>query len=148
VPLQRRLMILAAVGLLSAACKKKFEILPDEAKQVSRSDKTETGEEGQGDISLREYKFSLKEQTFLCESRNYPDSATALAAAKKNIAERPQEELKSEKAQFALSGRSVWLRADKQLVWCMLSSGKGENVAMAMQPVRNLFVQKYKEASP
>ncbi len=134
------IMVLMALG-----CKRKFEILPADAKQVTRSDKTESAGEGQADVALREYKFTHKDQIFLCESREFENSTAALNAAKKTIAERPQEEQKTDKAHFALSGRSLWLRADKQLVWCMLSSGKGD--IAAMQPVKELFLKKFREVS-
>lgn len=131
--------ILAAAGLLTVACKRKFEIIPEGAKQVSREDKTEA------DVSLREYKFALGAEIFLCESRDFPDAVKAAEAARKAIAERPQEEQKTERAHFALSGRSIWLRAEKQLVWCMLTTSGSDRVGAAMLPVRELFLKKFKE---
>lgn len=128
-----------AAVFLAVACKKKFEIIPDGAKQVSREDKTEA------DASLREYKFTLNNEVFLCESRDFPDSLRATEAGRKAIPERPQEEQKNEKAHFALSGRSLWLRTDKQLVWCMLTTSGGDRVAAAIAPVRELFLKKFKE---
>ena len=130
--------------LLAAACKKKFELVPEGAKQVSRSDKTESNED-QADVFLREYKFTLANETFLCESREFADAKIAAAAAKKSIAERPEEEQQAPNARFALSGRSVWLYTDKHLVWCMLSSGKSGGAAMT--PVKELFLKKFKEFS-
>jgi hypothetical protein len=131
--------------LLALGCKRKFEILPADAKQVTRSDKTENAGEGEADVALREYKFTHNNQVFLCESREFISSTAALQAAKKTIAERPQEEQKTDKAHFALSGRSVWLRADKQLVWCMLSSSKGD--VAAMHSVKEVFLKKFREVS-
>jgi len=132
------LPVLAAV-FFTVACKKKFEIIPEGAKQVSREDKAEA------DVSLREYKFTLNNEIFLCESRDFPEAAKATEAARKAIAERPQEEQKTGNAHFALSGRSIWLRTGKQLVWCMLTTSGGERIGAAMLPVRELFLKKFKE---
>ena len=139
--------ILAFAIVLFAACKKKHEILPDDAKQVSRSDKTETD-----GVSLREYQFTVKDksgvpQKFVCEAREFSNNESAALAAKKSIAERPQEELKSQSAHFALSGRSVWLRAKEKLVWCMLATGRADELPVAMESIRALFMRHYREAA-
>jgi len=126
---------LLLIGIV--ACKKKIELIPDGARQVTRSD------ESDGDVSLRRYNFSLAGSDFVCESRAFAEAGAAVQAAQKAIAERPQEELKSDQAHFARSGRSLWLRQDRQVVWCMLASGKKEAIDENLKPVRDLFVRRY-----
>jgi hypothetical protein len=123
------------------ACKRKTELIPEGARQVTRTDERE------GDVSLRRYNFSLDGADFVCESRTFADAEAALVAAKKSIAERPLEEMKSTDAYFARSGRSLWLRQGRQIVWCMLASGKKEAVDQNLKPVRDLFMRRYQEGT-
>lgn len=145
-----RTAVLLAVLLASAACRKKTELLPDGAKQVTRSDSNETGDSGA--VLLREYRFALADaksgtHTFVCESRNFPDVETAQKAAVKAIAERPQSGEQKAQARFAASGRSVWLWRERELVWCMLTNPGVTDVGSAMQPVVARFRRQYEEAS-
>jgi hypothetical protein len=145
-----RTAVLLAALLASAACRKKFELLPEGAKQVTRSDTNETGDGGT--VALREYRFALGDaksgtHTFVCESRNFPDAETAKKAAAKSIAERPQSGEQKAQARFASSGRSVWLWRGRELVWCMLTTPRVTDIAIVMQPVVAKFKKQYEEAS-
>ena len=130
-----------------AACKRKLELLPPDAKNIARADSHE-GEKG--DVILREYKFTSpgadrKSHQFLCESREYDSAEAAARDAKKKIAERPQEKIGKGGGLFALSGNSLWLSREKSLVWCMLAE-KSENPAQAIEPVRKLFLARLEES--
>lgn len=142
----RRAAVLLVVLLISAACRKKTELLPAGAKQVTRTDSSEAGENG--DISLREYRFVLGDakngaSSFVCESRNYPDVETAQKAATKSIAERPQAGGQKTQARFAVSGHSVWLWQGRELVWCMLTTPRVTDLSSAMQPVVEKFQKQF-----
>lgn len=145
-----RTAVLLAVLLAFAACRKKFELLPEGAKQVTRSDTNEAGDGGA--VSLREYRFALGDakggtHTFVCESRNFPDAEAAKKAAAKSIAERPQSGAQKTQARFAASGRSVWLWRERELVWCMLTTPRVADIGSVMQPVVAKFRKHYEEAS-
>lgn len=129
-----------------AACSKKFEVLPEAAKQVTRSDRSESSETGR--VQVREYRFDLadagkKTQQYLCESRRFDSPGDARIFAKKAIAERPQKQLERENARFAESGRSVWLWLGNEFVWCMLATPSVEDVGAAMAPVVEKFRRQY-----
>lgn len=145
----RRAAVLLAVLSLYAACRKKTELLPAGAKQVTRTDSNEAGENG--DISLREYRFVLGDakngaSSFVCETRNYPDVEAAQKAALKSIAERPQAGGQKAQARFAVSGRSVWLWHGRELMWCMLTTPRVTDLASAMQPVVAKFQKQFEGA--
>lgn len=141
----RFVILLLLSCLVTSACRKKLELLPEGAKQVFRTDSTETV--GETQVKKREYKFTLAGQVYLCESRTFADSETATAAARASIAERPTEQLTSTNAAFAASGRSVWLKTSDQIVWCMFAGGKANDVEAAMVPLKNLFRLKFQEVS-
>jgi hypothetical protein len=128
-----------------SACRKKLELLPDDAKQVFRTDSTEMV--GDTQIKKREYKFTIANRVYLCESRAFADSEIAAAAARTSVAERPTEKLTSPNSVFAVSGRSVWLKTGEQLVWCMFAGGKAEDVDAAMLPLTDLFRKKFQEVT-
>ncbi len=145
-----RTAVLLAVLLTCAACRKKFELLPDGAKQITRTD---THEAFENDIvPLREYRFVLggakhSTHTFVCETRSFPDMESAQKKAMKVIAERPQSGEQKAQARFAASGRSVWLWHRRELAWCMLTTPHVTDIAAAMQPVVTRFRKQYEEAS-
>jgi hypothetical protein len=146
------LLPLTAIVMMGA-CRRKLEILPPGAKNVIRTDTTEDPktEADNYTVKLREYRFTLPAagptQNFVCESREFPDAAAALNAAKKSIAERPDEELKSERAHFALSGRSLWLRVDRSLLWCMYAGPQGQNSLSPVMKLKESFISKFREAT-
>lgn len=134
--------------VVTVSCRKKIEIFPDSARQVSRSDKTEATEAG--DVVVREYKFVIADvrnapHTFVCESRSFPNIELAKISAKKAIAERPQLQQRSAGSHFAQSGRSVWLWAKQDLVWCMLTTAVVKDIGAVMEPVVVRFRRKYEE---
>ncbi len=141
----RSFIALLLLGVAATACRKKLELVPDNAKDVSRSDSTESV--GDTQVKKREYKFTLAGRVYLCESRIFGSSEQATIAGRASIAERPSEQLVSEKSTFAVSGRSVWLKTGDQIVWCMLASGKADELEAAMTPLKSLFRQKFHELS-
>ncbi|AFM12612.1 hypothetical protein [Turneriella parva] len=132
-----------AAALIAASCRKKIEILPEEAKQVTRTDSTEKVDDMQ--VKKREYQFYLHGRQFVCEGRTFESEEHASRAAKTSIAERPAERLATETAIYAASGRSVWLKTRRELVWCMLASGKADEIEAALGPLRQLFKQKFQQ---
>jgi len=142
----RRLLFFSLAAVLMAlGCRRKTEILPEGAKQVMRSDSTETTDDMQ--VKKREYQFFLQGKQFVCEGREFATDEQAARAAKGSIAERPSERLDTEAATYAASGRSVWLKTRRELVWCMLASGKSEaaNSDAALAVVQAQFKQKFKQ---
>lgn len=131
------------IALLGSGCRKKIEIVPDEAKHVTRTDSTEDTEGAP--VKKREYQFYLNGSQFVCEGREFETEEAASNAAKVSIAQRPAERLQTDKAIYAVSGRSVWLKSSRELVWCMLATGKAEETEAAMAPVRVLFKKKYQQ---
>lgn|GEM_PF-3183406 len=145
-----RTAFLLTLVVAGVACRKKFEVLPEGAKQITRSDTNEAGENGA--VALREYRFALADakgvtHAFACETRSYPDVESAKKAAKKSIAERPQSGEEKALARFAASGRSVWLWHGRELVWCMLTTPRVADVATAMQPVIEIFKKQFEGSS-
>ncbi|MBS0618448.1 MAG: hypothetical protein JSR44_09680 [Spirochaetes bacterium] len=143
-----RRVFLVGVAMLVAmpGCKKAQEILPREATQVTRADRTEMIDSAQ--VSVREYRFALKDQpmgsVFVCEARRFTDAESAAVAAKKSIAERPEEDLTAPQKRFARSGRSVWLLKNENLVWCMFASKVLTDFTKALAPLREVFLENYK----
>jgi hypothetical protein len=119
--------LILALILGSSSCKKKYEILPGDAREIKRTDSTELST--RGEISLREYRFKIKnsgsdiQHEFLCEARVYPDPESAAIAGKTKIAERPDRHQRSGNNYLAQGGRSTWLLRDASLTWCMLADG-------------------------
>lgn len=147
-------MLLPLVAtLIAGACQRKLELLPPGAKNITRSDSSEEikSEDGIYQVKLREYRFTpaggKTGQDFVCESREFADAIYAVKAARKSIAERPEEELKSERAHFALSGRSLWLRIDRNLLWCMYSGPQPQNSASPLAALKESFIAKFREAA-
>ena len=146
----QRAAVLLAVLLAMSACRKKTELLPEGAKQVTRVESHEAAESGE--VALREYRFVLADgksnmHGFVCETRLFPDAEVAQKAAAKAIAERPQVGEQKPQAKFAASGRSVWLWHRRELAWCMLTSPRVSDLAAAMQPVITKFKKQFDEAS-
>ena len=135
------------------SCQRKLELVPAGAKNVSRNDSTTevTTEDRTYQVKLREYRFYLpgekSGQDFVCVSREFSDTSAALAAARKSIAERPEEELKSERAHFAQSGRSLWLRIDKGLLWCMYAGTPAQGSPAPVTQLKDLFIAKFRGAT-
>lgn len=146
-------MLPLVATMLTAACYRKLELLPIGAKNITRSDSSEEmkSEDGVYLVKLREYRFALSGektgQNFVCESREFADETTAIKAARKSIAERPEEELKSERAHFALSGRSLWLRIERNLLWCMYAGPQLHNSPSPMSALKDSFIAKFREAA-
>jgi len=140
---RRFLFLFFAAALLVSGCRRKTELVPDDAKQVIRTDSVEG--DGEARVKKREYGFHLGGHQFICEARDFETEDAATSAAKISIAERPAERLASESATFAVSGRSVWLKTRREIIWCMLASGKTEEIDRAADPVRKLFKQKFQQ---
>ena len=140
---RRALLFSLLAPLLVIGCRKKIEIVPDDAKQVTRTDSTESS--GDAQVKKREYQFYLQDKQFVCEGRAFETDEQASQAAKISIAERPAERLTAGSAIYAASSRSVWLKTRRELVWCMLASGKGDEVESSVEPVRRLFKQKFQQ---
>lgn len=134
-----RALAFAAIVILAIGCKRRSEVLPDGAKDVTRRDSALDG------ARLREYRFAVGANQFVCESRVFDTIEAARAEARKKMAERPQEELKAEGAQFVRSGRSVWTLRNRELHWCMLIT-KVEDLESALAPVTRSFKKKYQES--
>jgi hypothetical protein len=135
--------------LLALACSRKAEILPDDATRVSRADSRV--ENGNQSYELRSYTFQLKlpegEASFVCEAKKFTNETDALAAAEKNIAQRPDEQQKKSSAIYARAGLSQWLLTGQTLTWCMLSS-TGNTVREAAQTkLREALLKKFAEVS-
>lgn len=139
--------MLCAVAVLG--CKQKFEIVPDGAQSVQRKDFVESLKNSNAKVIRRDYQFIQNGSLFVCESHEFTRPEDAQKAAKEKIAERPTDELKNSSGRFAQSGRSLWLYTKNKLLWCMLASGKDENIAEAIKPVRASFIAELKkEGSP
>jgi hypothetical protein len=135
--------------LLALACSRKAEILPDGATRVSRADSRV--ENSNQSYELRSYTFQLKlpegEASFVCEAKKFTTETDALAAAEKNIAQRPDEQQKKSSAIYARAGLSQWLLTGQTLTWCMPSS-TGNTVREAAQTkLREAFLKKFAEVS-
>lgn len=151
----RRLVPIWGTSILFSifSCQRKLELLPAGAKNISRSDTNEeiNTESGTSPVKLREYRFTVAGpkpgQNFVCESREFTAPEYAIKAARKSIAERPEEELKSERAHFALSGRSLWLRIDKSLLWCMYAGPQPQNTPSPVAVLKESFISKFREAT-
>lgn len=142
----RRVFFVGVATLVAMlGCKKAHEVLPREAIQVTRVDRSETIDNAP--VSVREYRFALKDQplgsVFVCEARRFADAESAALAAKKSIAERPEEELTAPQKRFARSGRSLWLLKNENLVWCMFASKAQADFTKALAPVREAFLASY-----
>lgn len=142
---RRFLFFLLVAALLVSGCRKKTELVPDDAKQVMRTDSVEG--DGEARVKKREYGFYLGGHQFICEGREFETEEAAASAAKISIAERPTERLTNESATFAVSGRSVWLKTRRDIIWCMLASGKTDEIERAAEPVRRLFKQKFQQTT-
>jgi hypothetical protein len=125
----------------SSACKKKYEILPADAREIKRTDSTEQC--ARGEISLREYRFKIKHtgsdlpHEFLCEARVYPDRESAATAGKAKIVERPDRHQRSGNNYLAQAGRSTWLLRDARLTWCML--GDADQNVVYTEPLAKIY---------
>ncbi|GAB4443716.1 MAG: hypothetical protein OHK0011_25940 [Turneriella sp.] len=133
--------------LLTLACSRKTEILPEGASQVNRSDSRIQNENVS--YEMRSYTFQLKlpegEASFVCEAKKFTSEADATAAAEKSIAQRPDEQQKNNSAWYARAGLSQWVLKGKTLTWCMLSS-KGNALREAAQvKLREAFLKKFSE---
>lgn len=147
-------MLLPLVAtMITGACQRKLELLPAGARNITRSDSHEEieSEDGIHQVKLREYRFTIpgakSGQNFVCESREFPHLADAIKAARKSFAERPEEELKSDRAHFALSGRSLWLRIDRSLLWCMYAGPEVQNSPSPLSALKESFLAKFREAA-
>lgn len=152
--IQRPAILLPLVAtMVAGACNRKLELLPPGARNITRTDSVEElkSEEAAQVVKMREYRFaspgSKSGNDFVCESREFADAGIALNAAKKSIAERPEEELKSERAHFARSGRSLWLRIDRHLLWCMYTGSQVGQSNTAVSELTESFRAKFRGAS-
>lgn len=130
--------------VLAQSCSRKAEILPQDARHVTRSDSVVNS--GGSSYELRSYTFQLQlpegKASFVCETKKFVSEADALAAALKSIAERSDEQQKKNSAWYARAGLSQWLLTGRTLTWCMYASRGSVLGDAALSKLRKEFLAR------
>lgn len=120
-------------------CTRKTEILPSDASDVTRRDKSVVVDGVKADE--RSYTFTLPNKAlFYCEATRFENHESAEGVAVKKIPERPQEQARNPDAWFALSDRSLWLLKNKTLTWCMYTDS-ADKKAESMRVMKTVFLK-------